>query len=24
LDREIARLNVHRSDPHRYGFASGG
>src|SRR5947207_4718477 len=24
LDREIARLNVHRSNPQRYGFASGG
>ena len=24
LDREIARLNVHRSNPHRYGFVSGG
>jgi hypothetical protein len=24
LEREIARLNVHRSNPQRYGFASGG
>jgi len=24
LDREIARLNVHRSNPECYGFASGG
>jgi hypothetical protein len=24
LDKEVARLNVHRSNPQRYGFSSGG
>jgi hypothetical protein len=24
LDREITRFDVHRSNPQRYGFASGG